>query len=65
MLDYFGHGEGFARAGDAEQHLVLFAVFDAAHQFRNGLGLVTPRLVIARESKVHGSCTGNASPKAL
>ena len=26
FLDHLGHGEGLAGAGDAQQHLVLFAI---------------------------------------
>ena len=39
-LDDLGHGIGLAAAGDAQQHLVPQAVFDAAGQGVDGLGLV-------------------------
>src|SRR5690606_23879505 len=42
-------GEGLARAGDAEQHLVGLAVLDALDQFGDGGGLVAARLVIGDE----------------
>jgi hypothetical protein len=35
-LDDLGHGEGLARAGDAEQHLVALGITDALDEFRNG-----------------------------
>ena len=51
--DDFGHSEGFARAGDAEQHLMLVASLDARHQLRDGLGLISAGFVIAGEFEVH------------
>ena len=39
-LDDLGHGVGLTAAGDAQQHLVQQAVFDAAGQGVDGLGLV-------------------------
>ena len=47
--DHLRHGEGLARAGDAEQHLVLLAAFEARHQFGDGGGLVAGGLVIRNE----------------
>jgi hypothetical protein len=35
-----GHGEGFARAGHAQQNLEHLAVFHTFHQLVDGLGLV-------------------------
>ncbi len=32
LLDHLGHGEGLARAGDAEQHLVALGAAHAVHQ---------------------------------
>ena len=46
LLDHLGHGEGLAGAGDAEQHLVLFAGINAAGKLFNGVGLVAFGLVI-------------------
>ena len=40
FLDHLGHGEGLARAGDAQQHLVAFALQQPARQFTDGGGLV-------------------------
>ena len=54
LLDDFGHGEGFARAGDAEQHLVLLARRKALHQFGNGPRLISARRVCGHQLKVHG-----------
>ena len=45
-LDDLGHGEGLARAGDAEQHLILLAFIDALDQFGNGLGLIAGRVIV-------------------
>ncbi len=42
--DDVGHGEGLARAGDAEQRLERQAVAYALDQLRDGLGLVARRL---------------------
>ena len=39
-LDDLGHGEGFARASDAKQHLVALMGVDAVHQLGDGRGLV-------------------------
>ena len=44
--DDLGHGEGLAGAGDAEQHLILFAGFGALDQFADGGGLVALGLVV-------------------
>ena len=46
-LDDLGHGEGLARAGDAQQHLVALIGIDPGHQFRNGGALVACRGVVA------------------
>ena len=39
-LDHLGDGEGLARAGDAEQHLLAVAALDAADELADGGGLV-------------------------
>ena len=60
LLDNFGHGEGFAGAGHTQQHLMFFAALHAAHQFSNGLGLITLRFVVAgkpESMRVHGHRT--------
>ena len=54
-LDDLGHRERLAGAGDAEQHLVLFAVPHAARQFRDGVFLIPARPVVDRQTKAHGS----------
>ena len=38
--NHIGHGEGFARAGHAQQGLKHLAIAHAFHQLRNGRGLV-------------------------
>ena len=43
VLDDMGHGEGLARAGDAEQDLAALAAAHAFGQFGDGLGLVAGR----------------------
>ena len=43
-LHHLGHGEGFARAGDAEQHLILLGRLNAGDQLTDGIGLVAIRL---------------------
>ena len=35
-LDHLGHGEGLARAGDAEQHLVALVPLQPGHQLADG-----------------------------
>ena len=39
-LDHLGHGEGLARAGDAQQHLIPVARLGLGHQFGDGGGLI-------------------------
>ena len=46
LLDHLGHGEGLARAGDAEQHLGAVAVADAVDEVVDGGRLVAGRLEI-------------------
>jgi hypothetical protein len=53
LLDDFGHGECLAGAGDAEQDLMAFSSGEAFHEFSNGAGLITARLVGGDELKVH------------
>ena len=43
-LDHLGHGEGLARAGDAEQHLRAVVALDALDQFTDRVRLVALRL---------------------
>ena len=53
LLDHLGHGEGLARAGHAQQHLVLLAGAEPFHQLLNGAGLIAARLVAGHQLKVH------------
>jgi hypothetical protein len=46
-LDHFRHGKGLARAGDAEQNLMLFASLNAGEEFVDGAALIALRLVVA------------------
>jgi hypothetical protein len=43
-LDHLGHGEGLARAGDAEQHLVALLSVGLGHELGDGRRLVAFRL---------------------
>ena len=45
-LDHLGHGEGLARAGDAEQDLVALAVVEALDEVGDGGRLVAGGLVV-------------------
>ena len=45
-LNHVGHGEGLARAGDAEQHLRRYALRHAVGKLRYGLWLVAGGLVL-------------------
>src|ERR1017187_6858274 len=45
FLDDLGHGEGLARSGNSQQHLVFVAIEDAARQRLDRLPLVALRLV--------------------
>jgi hypothetical protein len=53
LLDNFGHGEGFAGAGDAEQDLVFVAGAEAGDELGDGAGLVALGFVGGGELKVH------------
>ena len=55
FLDQLGHGVGFAGAGDAEQHLMFFAVQQAAEELIDGGGLIAARAVIDAQMKGHAS----------
>ena len=54
FLDDLGHGESFARTGDAEQNLVAVATLDSLQELGDGNGLVAAGLVIAGEFEFHG-----------
>ncbi len=49
LLDHLGHGEGLARAGDAEQDLVGFVAPDALGELGDGGGLVAGGGIVADE----------------
>ena len=53
LFDDFGHGEGLAGAGDAEEDLVFFAGVDAGDEFGDRSGLVALGLVGGGELEVH------------
>ena len=56
LLDDLGHGEGLAGTGDAQQHLLLQAIFDALRQGGNGLGLVAAWRIFRNDFKLwHGT----------
>jgi hypothetical protein len=44
LRDHVADGERLAGARDAEEHLVLLALFEAAHELRDGLRLIALRL---------------------
>ena len=50
-LDHLGHGEGLARAGDAEQHLVALMRVHLRHQLGDGLRLVAFGLELGLEAQ--------------
>ncbi len=59
--DHLGGGEGFARAGDAEEDLVGLAILDAFHQFGDGGGLVAGRHIVGGEAEgLRGAALGRA-----
>ena len=53
LFDDFGHGEGLAGAGDAEEDLVFFSGVDAGDELGDRSGLVALRLVGGGELEVH------------
>ena len=53
--DDIGHGEGLARAGDAEERLIPIAGVEAVYQLINGLGLIAGGLIIGYQfESIHG-----------
>ena len=50
-LDHLGHGEGLARAGDAEQHLRAVVALDALDQVLDRLRLVALRLEVGGDDE--------------
>ena len=53
FLDHLGHGKRLAGAGDAEQHLVLFALAQPARKLLDGRSLIALRLVVAVNLQFH------------
>jgi hypothetical protein len=54
-LDDFSHGVSLARAGNAKQDLVLFAIKYTAAEGLDGSPLIATRFVVADESEIHKS----------
>ncbi|MBA7484268.1 hypothetical protein ES707_19792 [subsurface metagenome] len=54
-LDHLGHGVGFARAGDAEQHLHAVIAVDALDQFGDRGRLVALRLIFRLDLEAHAA----------
>ena len=54
-LDHLRHGEGLARAGDAEQHLRAVVALDAFDQFLDRLRLVAFRLEVGSDLEAHAA----------
>ncbi len=46
LLDHMRHGEGFSRAGDAEQHLVALARLRPRRQLGDGMRLIPLRRIV-------------------
>ncbi len=53
VLNHLGHGEGLARAGYAEQDLVLVTRGNAGDDLFDGPALIAARLIVTDELKVH------------
>src|SRR5690606_18554158 len=51
LLDYLGHGEGLAGAGDAKQHLRTFLTVDTFDKVAYRGGLVTGGLELRRHTE--------------
>ena len=51
MLHHLGHGEGLARAGDAQQHLVALALLRLRDELGDGGRLVAGRLVVGLQAE--------------
>ena len=64
LLDDFGHREGLPGTGDPEQHLLLFAIFDAARQFRDRRLLVALGTIIDGQLEGHEISIGDAATAA-
>ena len=53
MLDDMGHGEGLARAGNAQQDLVALLALEPRDELDDGLGLVAGGLVVGDDLEGH------------
>ena len=53
LLDHMGHGEGLARAGNAQQYLGVLPRPRLRHKLFNGLRLVASRSKIRKELEGH------------
>jgi hypothetical protein len=62
-LDHLRHGEGLARAGDAEQHLVALVLVDAVDEFGDGGRLSPSRPPGACACASNRVCGGSAKPR--
>lgn len=60
LPDHLGHRVGLPRAGNAEQHLVGFAVEQAPLELFDGRSLVAAGLVRGNEAEVHRALIRNA-----
>ena len=54
-LDHLGHGEGLARAGDAEQHLRAVVALHAFHQVLDRLRLIALRFEVGGDGEPHAA----------
>jgi hypothetical protein len=52
LADHMRGGEGLARPGDAEQHLVAFAIPDSGDKLDNGLRLVAGRVELRLQVEI-------------
>ena len=59
FLDHLGHGEGLARAGDAQQNLVLFVLVDAPLERGDRGLLIAARAIVHAKLKLHLSSIGS------
>src|SRR5208282_6812568 len=62
-LDHLGRGEGLARSGDPEQHLMLLAIEDPSGEGFDGLSLIALGSVAAYQLEVHNSLYGRVSSR--
>ena len=53
VANHIGHGEGFARAGDPKESLVLVTGLNGFGELGDSLGLISGWLVVAVQFKGH------------